>query len=145
VSASPTDFNQQIIDEFRANGGEVGGPFESAPMLLLHHAGARSGQERVSPLVYLADDGRYAIFATKGGAPTNPAWYHNLKAHPDVTIEVGSETIRARAEEVTGPERDRIYGLQAAGRPTFAEYERKTDRVIPVILLTPVEWGRAAG
>jgi deazaflavin-dependent oxidoreductase (nitroreductase family) len=139
VSPSPTDFNQQIIDEFRVNGGEVGGPFEGAPMLLLHHAGARSGQERVSPLVYLADDGRYAIFATKGGAPTNPAWYHNLKAHPDVTIEVGSETIRARAEEVTGPERDRIYGLQAAERPTFAEYERKTDRVIPVILLTPVE------
>jgi deazaflavin-dependent oxidoreductase (nitroreductase family) len=139
VSASPTDFNQQIIDEFRANGGEVGGPFEGAPMLLLHHAGARSGQERVSPLVYLADDGRYAIFATKGGAPTNPAWYHNLKAHPDVTIEVGSETIRARAEEMTGFERDRIYGLQAAERPTFAEYERKTDRVIPVILLTPVE------
>jgi deazaflavin-dependent oxidoreductase (nitroreductase family) len=138
VSTSAGDFNQQIIDQFRANGGEVGGPFEGAPMLLLHHVGARSGQERVSPLVYLADRGRYVIFASKGGAPQNPAWYHNVKANPDVTIEVGTETMRATAEEVTGPERDRLYATQARARPNFAEYEQKTDRLIPVVALTPV-------
>jgi deazaflavin-dependent oxidoreductase (nitroreductase family) len=138
VSASPGDFNQQIIDEFRARDGEVGGVFEGAPMLLLHHVGAKSGEARISPLVYLADDGRYVVFASKGGAPTNPSWYHNIKAQPDVTIEVGAETIRARADEVTGAERDRLYGIQAAERPNFAEYEHKTSRVIPVIALTPV-------
>ncbi len=139
MSTSAHDFNQNIIDEFRANAGEVGGMFEGAPMLLLHNVGARSGQERISPLVYLADGDRYVIFATKGGAPTNPAWYHNVKARPEVNIEVGTKTIHARAEEVTGAERDRLYGIQAAKRPNFAEYERKTDRVIPVIVLTPVE------
>lgn len=138
MSTSAPDFNQQIIDEFRANAGQVGGMFEGAPMLLLHHRGARSGQERINPLVYLADDGRYAVFASKGGAPTNPGWYHNLLAHPDVTIEVGTETIRARAEEVKGPERDRLYSAQAARRSSFADYEQKTDRVIPVVVLTPV-------
>jgi deazaflavin-dependent oxidoreductase (nitroreductase family) len=141
VSTAPTDFNQQVIEEFRANGGEVGGPFEGAPLLLLHHVGARSGEQRISPLVYLADGGRYVIFASKGGAPTNPAWYHNIKARPDVTVEVGTETIRARAEEVTGPERDRLYRVQATERPNFAEYEQKTDRVIPVVALIPVEQG----
>lgn len=138
MSTTPQDFNQRIIDEFRANGGEVGPPFEGAPMLLLHHTGARSGRERVSPLVYLPDGERYLVFASKGGAPDHPAWYHNIKANPDVTIEVGTETIRARAEEVTGDERDRLYARQAAARPTFAEYEQKTDRKIPVIALTPV-------
>lgn len=137
MSASAPDFNQQIIDEFRAHGGEVGGMFEGAPMLLLHHRGARSGQERINPLVYLADEGRYVVFASKGGAPTNPAWYHNLLANPDVTIEVGTETIRARAEEAKGEERDRLYRTQAERNPGFAEYERKTDRVIPVVVLTP--------
>lgn len=138
MSTSARNFNQQIIEEFRSGGGEVGGPFEGAPMLLLHHRGARSGQERISPLVYLADDGRYVIFASKGGAPTNPGWYHNLKAHPDVTIEVGTETMRVRAEEVSGEERDRLYRTQAQRRPNFAEYERNTERVIPVIALTPI-------
>lgn len=137
MSSSASDWNQQIIDEFRSNGGEVGGMFEGAPMLLLHHRGARSGQERINPLVYLADGERYVVFASKGGAPTNPAWYHNLLAHPDVTIEVGTETLQARAEEVTGEERDRLYAAQASRRSSFADYEQKTDRVIPVIALTP--------
>lgn len=137
MSSSTEDFNQQIIDEFRANGGEVGGMFEGAPLLLLDHRGAKSGQERVAPLVYLADDGRYVVFASKAGAPTNPGWYHNLLAHPDVTIEVGSETMRALAEEVKGDERDRLFAEQAGRMENFAEYERKTTRVIPVIVLTP--------
>ena len=138
MSTSAGDFNQRIIDEFRSTGGEVGGMFEGAPMLLLHNVGARSGQERISPLVYLADAGRYIVFASKGGAPTNPSWYHNVIAHPDVTIEVGTERIKARAREVRGPERDRLYAAQAAVRPNFADYEKKTDRVIPVVALTPV-------
>jgi deazaflavin-dependent oxidoreductase (nitroreductase family) len=138
VSSSAPDFNQQIIDEFRANGGEVGGPFEGASLLLLHHRGAKSGQERINPLVYLPDGERYLVFASKGGAPTHPAWYHNLLAHPEVTIEVGTETIKARAEEVKGEERDRLYAAQAARLPSFAEYEQKTDRVIPVVALTPM-------
>lgn len=138
MSASGADFNQSIIEEFRANDGRVGGPFEGAPMLLLHHRGARSGQERINPLVYLEEPGRYVIFASKGGAPANPAWYHNLKANPEATIEVGTETIRVRAEEVTGEERDRLYRRQAELRSTFAEYERKTDRVIPAVALIPI-------
>ena len=137
MSSSTQDFNQQIIDEFRANAGEVGGMFEGAPLLLLHHRGAKSGQDRVAPLVYLADDGRYVVFASKAGAPTNPGWYHNLLAHQDVTIEVGSETMRAHAEEVKGDERDRLFAYQAGRMENFAEYERKTTRVIPVIALTP--------
>jgi deazaflavin-dependent oxidoreductase (nitroreductase family) len=135
VSTSMEDFNQQIIDEFRANDG-VTDMFSS--LLLLHHRGAKSGQERITPLVYLADDGRYVIFASKAGAPTNPDWYHNLKAHPEVTIEVGTETIRARADEVTGEERDRLFNANAEGNPGFKAYEEKTDRVIPVIALTPL-------
>lgn len=131
------DYNEQVIAEFRANSGEVGGPFEGMPMLLLHHRGAKSGAERINPLAYLMDDGRYVVFATKGGAPRHPAWYHNLKAHPQVTIEVGTETIQATASEVTGEERDRLYGTQAERRPAFGEYEHKTDRVIPVVVLTP--------
>lgn len=131
------DYNEQVIEEFRANSGEVGGPFEGMPMLLLHHRGARSGAERINPLAYLMEDGRYVVFATKGGSPRHPAWYHNLKAHPEVTIEVGTETINATASEVTGEERDRLYRMQAERRPAFAECERKTDRVIPVVILTP--------
>lgn len=132
-----SDYNAQVIDEFRDNAGEVGGPFEGMPMLLLHHRGARSGSERINPLAYLMDEGRYVVFATKGGAPTNPAWYHNLRANPEATIEVGTETIKVTASEVTGPERDRLYRAQAERRPAFADYERETDRVIPVVVLTP--------
>lgn len=140
MSTSPNDFNTQVIDEFRSNDGVVGGMFEGMPLLLLHHTGARSGAARVAPLVYLADDGRYAIFASKGGAPTNPDWYHNLKAHPEVTIEVGTDTLEAVAEEITGDERDRLYAIQAERFDNFAEYARTAgDRTIPVIALTPVQ------
>ncbi len=137
MSASPQDFNAQIIEEFRANGGRVGGPFERMPLLLLHHVGAKSGKDRINPVAYYRDGDRYAVFASKAGAPTNPDWYHNLKAHPDVTIEVGTDTVEVHAEEATGEERDRLYGAQAEVSPQFAEYQSKTDRVIPVIVLTP--------
>lgn len=130
------DFNEQVIAEFRANHGKVGGPFDGAPLLLLHSIGAKSGAERVSPLMYLADGDRYVIFASKAGADTNPAWYHNVKANPEVTIEVGDETISAVAAEVDGAERDDLYRTQANLFPGFADYEKKTSRVIPVVVLT---------
>ena len=131
-----SDWNTGIIEEFRANAGKVGGPFEGAPMLLLHHVGAKSGTRRVNPLVYLPDGDRYVIIASKGGAPKHPDWYHNLVANPETTIEVGTETIPVRAEVITGEERDRLYARQAADRPAFAEYQAKTKRRIPVIALT---------
>ena len=138
MSTSPADFNAQIIDEFRANDGRVGGMFEGNPLLLLHHTGARSGSSYVNPLAYQADDGRYVVFASKGGAPTNPDWYYNLKAHPDTTVEVGSEEISVHADEASGEERDRLFRAQAERIPAFAEYEQKTGgRTIPVIVLTP--------
>jgi deazaflavin-dependent oxidoreductase (nitroreductase family) len=137
MSTSPADFNAQIIDEFHANNGRVGGMFESMPLLLLHHTGAKSGQSRINPLAYQEDDGRYVIFASKGGAPTNPDWYYNLKAHPDVTIEVGTETLGANVSEAAGEERDRLFRAQAERVPQFAEYEEKAGRVIPVMILTP--------
>jgi deazaflavin-dependent oxidoreductase (nitroreductase family) len=141
MSTSPADFNAQIIEEFRANEGRVGGMFEGATLLLLHHTGARSGESRINPLGYLSDNGRYVIFASKAGAPTNPDWYHNLKAHPNVTIDVGTDTIEVAASEATGEERDRLYRTQAVRVPQFAEYEKQTDRVIPVIVLTPTKTG----
>ena len=137
MSSTPADFNAQIIDEFHANGGRVGGMFEGTPLLLLHHTGAKSGKSRINPLAYMSDGGRYVIFASKGGAPTNPDWYHNLKANPHVAIEVGSDTIDVDASEATGDERDRLFQAQAERAPQFAEYAEKTDRVIPVIVLTP--------
>jgi deazaflavin-dependent oxidoreductase (nitroreductase family) len=139
--STPADFNAQIIDEFHANEGRVGGPFEGLTLLLLHHTGAKSGQSRINPLAYQSDAGRYVIFASKAGAPSNPDWYHNLKAHPNVKIEVGTDTLDTVAEELTGEERDRIYRTQAERVPQFAEYEQKAGRVIPVIALTPVEAG----
>jgi deazaflavin-dependent oxidoreductase (nitroreductase family) len=132
-----SDYNADVIAEFRANHGKVGGNFEGAPLLLLHTTGARSGQERVNPVMYLRDGDRYLVFASKGGAPSSPDWYHNLKADPDAEIEVGDETIAVRAEEVTGAERDAKYAEQAALFPGFADYEKKTDRLIPVIALSP--------
>jgi len=138
MSSSAADFNAKVIEEFRANGGRVGDMFEGMPLLLLHHTGAKTGQARINPLAYLADDGRYVIFASKGGAPEHPAWYRNLKAHPDVQIEVGKDTIKVHAEEVAGEERDRLFRAQAERLPQFSEYEQKTERVIPVIVLTPV-------
>ena len=113
MSSSPTEFNAKMIEEFQASEGRVGGMFEGMPLLLLHHTGAKSGKARVNPLAYQADGGRYAIFASKAGAPTNPDWYYNLKAHPHVTIEVGTETIDVVATEAAGEERDRIYSTQA--------------------------------
>jgi deazaflavin-dependent oxidoreductase (nitroreductase family) len=139
MTAARSDFNQTVIEEFRANGGVVGGPFEGMQLLILHHRGAKSDVERVSPLAYLEDGGRYAVFGSKGGAPTNPDWYHNLKAHPEVTVELGTRHSRARAEEVTGAERDRLYSTLAQRRPQFAEYERQTARKIPVVILTPLD------
>jgi len=129
------DFNTKIIEEFRANGGKVGGPFEGAPLVLLHTTGARSGAERVHPVMSLEHDGRVYVFASKAGADTNPDWYHNLLAHPDVTVEIGGETVSARAVPIEGAERDRIYEIQKERFPGFAEYESKTTRVIPVVEL----------
>lgn len=136
MSATPADFNSQVIDEFRANGGKAGGMFEGKPLLLVHNVGAKSGREFVTPLVYLADGDRYLIFASKGGAPENPGWYYNLKANPEVSIEVGTETLPVLAEELTGDERDRLYATQEEQQPQFAEYARNTDRKIPVIALS---------
>jgi deazaflavin-dependent oxidoreductase (nitroreductase family) len=133
--AEVNDFNAQIIEEFRANGGVVGGNFEGAPLLLLTTTGAKSGQPRVNPMMYRPEDERMFVFASKAGAPTNPDWYYNLKAHPDVTVEVGAERFAARANIITGPERDRIYADHAAQYPGFAEYQEKTNRVIPVVEL----------
>ena len=137
MSTTPPDFNAAVIEEFRAKGGKAGGMFEGMPLLLLHNVGARSGREFVTPLVYLADGDRYVIFSSKGGAPVNPGWYHNLKAGPHVSIEVGTDTLDAVAVEATGEERDRLYGIQEAQQPQFAEYATKTERQIPVIVLTP--------
>ncbi len=134
--STPDDFNARVIEEFRANGGRVGGMFDGSALLLLHHTGARTGAERVNPLAYMADGDRYVIFASKAGAPTNPDWYHNLKAHPDVAIEVGDETVGVTASEASGAERDRLFEAQAAAMPAFAGYAAKTVRVIPVIVLT---------
>jgi deazaflavin-dependent oxidoreductase (nitroreductase family) len=137
MSTSPQDFNAQIIEEFRANQGVVGGPFEGATLLLLHHVGARSGKDRINPLVYNRDGDRYVVFASKAGAPTNPDWYHNLKANPNIAIEVGTDTIPVVASEASGEERDRLFAAQVRRSPQFGEYQSKTDRAIPVILLTP--------
>jgi len=137
MSGSRDDWNARIIAEFRSNHGKVGGQFEGAPLLLLHHIGAHSGKPRINPMMYLKDGDRYLVFASKAGADNNPDWYHNLKAHPDVQIEVGDETIEVRAKEVIGPERDRLFARQASLYPRFAEYQRQTKRISPVIAFTP--------
>jgi deazaflavin-dependent oxidoreductase (nitroreductase family) len=129
------DFNRAIIEEFRAHGGKVGGPFEGTPVLLLSTIGARTGEHRTTPVVYLDDGGRMVIFASKAGAPHNPAWYHNLVANPVVTVEVGSETFDADANVLTGEERDRLFRRQADLQPQFDDYASKTSRVIPVVAL----------
>ena len=131
-----SDFNDRVIAEFRANHGKVGGNFEGAPLLLLHSVGAKSGQTRVSPMMYLPDGDRFLVFASKAGAPDNPDWFHNLKANPAAAIEVGDDTLDVHAEELTGSERDQKYAEQAALYPGFADYEKLTDRVIPVVALT---------
>jgi deazaflavin-dependent oxidoreductase (nitroreductase family) len=133
------DFNQQIIEEFRANGGKVGGNFEGAPMVLLHHRGSKTGTERVNPLMYQdLGDGSIAIFASKGGAPTNPHWYYNLVAHPDTTIEIGTETRDVVARVAGDEDRQRIWTAQKQAYPNFAEYEKTSGgRTIPVVVLDP--------
>ena len=133
------DWNAQIIAEFRANAGEVGGQFEGAPLLLLHSTGAKSGLERIAPVMYQPVDGGWAVFASKAGAPDNPDWYHNLLANPDASIEVGADTKAVRAEILAGEERSTIWETQKERYPGFAEYEEKTDREIPVVLLRPVD------
>jgi deazaflavin-dependent oxidoreductase (nitroreductase family) len=132
------DWNSNIIQEFRTNEGKVGGPFDGAPILLLHTTGARSGEVRVNPMMYLADGDRLVVFASKGGAPTNPDWYHNLVANPDVEIEVGTERRKVRARVAEGEERDRLYAEQSRRYPQFAKYQEGTDRTIPVVILEPV-------
>ena len=131
------DFNATIIEEFRANGGAVGGQFAGAPMLLLHSTGAKSGKERVNPMMYQEVGDHYAVFASKAGAPTNPDWFHNVVAHPDATIEIGTETVPVRARVAAGAERDAIWAIQKDRYPGFADYERSTDREIPVVILEP--------
>jgi len=134
-----SDFNQAIIDEFRANEGRVGGGFAGAPMILVHHRGAKTGTERVSPLVYQAVGDAFAVFGSKGGAPSDPQWVANLMANPDTVVEVGTETIPVRARRLLGDERAPIWSRQKELMPGFAEYERKvagtSGREIPVVLL----------
>jgi deazaflavin-dependent oxidoreductase (nitroreductase family) len=131
-----SDFNKAVIDEFRANEGKVGGYFAGANMLLLHTTGAKSGQSRTNPLVYVRDGDHIVVIASKGGADTNPDWYYNLLANPAVTVEVGAEQFQAQATAVTEePERSRLYARMVEHRPGFAEYEQKTSRKIPVVVL----------
>jgi deazaflavin-dependent oxidoreductase (nitroreductase family) len=131
-----TDFNRTVIEEFRANNGVVGGGFAGANVVLLTTTGAKSGNTRVNPLVALLDDGNLYVVASKGGAPTNPDWYHNLLANPEVEVEFGDERFKATAVPiVSGPERDRLYAAQVAVQPGFADYEKATTRVIPVVEL----------
>ena len=127
--------NDTIIAEFRANDGKVGGQFEGAPLVLVHHTGARSGTERVTPMMYRPERDGFAIFASKAGAPNNPAWFHNLVANPDTQIEVGTETLDVTARVTEGAERDRIWDAQKTEYPGFADYENATDRLIPVLVL----------
>jgi deazaflavin-dependent oxidoreductase (nitroreductase family) len=133
-----TDWNSKIIEEFRANGGKVGGQFEGAPLLLLHTVGARTGQPRVNPMMYQPVPDGYAVFASKGGAPVNPDWYHNLLARPRVTAEIGTGTADFLARVAEGEERERIWAAQKAAYPGFADYERATSRQIPVVVLEPI-------
>jgi len=138
VFHSMSDFNQTVITEFRANSGKLTGDFAGRSLLLLTTIGAKSGQPRVAPLAYTPDGERYAVIASKGGAPTNPDWYYNLLVNPTVTVELGSESFQAQASVAEPLERDRLYAQMVEQMPGFAEYEQKTTRKIPVILLERV-------
>ena len=129
------DWNKAVIEEFRANAGKVGGHFANQTLLLLHTTGAKSGQARINPVVYIRDGDHYVIFASKAGAPTNPDWYHNLVANPIVEVEVGSEHFSARATVAAEPERTNLFNRIATASPGFAEYQRNTTRIIPVVIL----------
>jgi deazaflavin-dependent oxidoreductase (nitroreductase family) len=133
------EHNARIIAEFRDNHGQVGGDFAGAPLLLLHTVGKRSGLPRINPMMYLPDEGRYLVFASKAGSDRHPDWYHNLLAQPEARIEVGDEILTVRAEELAGAERDAHFAEQARRYPGFAAYQRRTDRVIPVVALIPTE------
>ncbi len=133
------DNNKRIIDEFRANSGKVGGHFEGRTLLLLHTRGARSGQEHINPVAYVRDGDRYVVIASKGGAPTNPDWYYNLIANPEVTVEVGKDKFPVHAAVTQEPERTRLYNKMVEMMPGFDEYRKKTTRQIPVFVLTPVK------
>ena len=132
------DWNQKVIEEFRANEGRVGGNFEGKTLLLLHTTGAKSQQERINPVACIRDGDRLVVVASKAGAPTHPDWYYNVVANPLVTVEVGTEKIQVRASVAEEPERTRLYEKMIEVMPGFDEYRRKTTRVIPVIVLTPV-------
>jgi deazaflavin-dependent oxidoreductase (nitroreductase family) len=138
MSSTPDDPNSAVIEEFRANGGQVGGYFEGMPIVLVHHTGAKTGTQRVNPVAYVRVGDGYAVFASKAGAPKHPHWYHNLLAHPRTKIETGDQELEVVAREVKGEERDRIYSEMVELRPQFGEYQQKTDRVIPVVVLEPV-------
>lgn len=133
--SAPTNYNQVVIETFRANGGKVQGPNQ---LILLTTTGAKSGQPRLTPVAYSTDGDRLVIIASKGGAPTNPDWYYNLLANPIVTVETGTETYQARATVAEEPERTRLYSQHAALMPAFAEYMTKTTRTIPVVILTRI-------
>jgi len=133
--AEADDWNKRIIEEFRANGGKVGGQFAGAPLLLLHTTGAKTGQARVNPMMYLADGDDHVVFASKAGAPTNPDWYHNLVANPRASIEVGDQTLNVVARVADGETRERLWFRQKELYPGFADYEAKTTRQIPVVIL----------
>jgi deazaflavin-dependent oxidoreductase (nitroreductase family) len=134
-----TNWNQKIIDEFRANNGKVGGRFEGKTLLLLHTTGAKTGKKRVNPVAYVRDGEHYVVIASQGGAPDNPDWYYNILAHPRLTVEVGTETFNVEAEVTEEPERTRLYNKMVEMMPGFDDYRQKTDRVIPVFKLTPVK------
>jgi len=131
-------WNKEVIEEFRANGGWAGGHLEGMPLLILFNHGAKTGALRINPLAYQKVESGYAIFGSKGGSPTHPAWYHNLIANPEVEIELGTETFMVRARLTEGEERERIWTRQKLDFPQFADYEKKTSRQIPVLVLEPV-------
>jgi len=139
VTNERINWNQKIIDEFRANAGKVGGRFEGKSLLLLHTTGAKTGKERVNPVAYLRDGVNYVVIASKGGVPDNPDWYYNIVAHPHLTVEVGTNTFDVEAQVTEEPERTRLYNKMADTMDSFNDYLRNTDRVIPVIELTPVK------
>ena len=134
-----SDWNTSIIEEFRANEGKVDGQFEGASLILVHHTGARSGTERVTPAgCFPQSDGRFAIIASNGGAPANPDWYYNLKAHPEINVEFGTETFAAAVRELEGAEREKVWADAVSAAPWLGEYQNKTTRTIPVLLLTRI-------
>ncbi len=133
--SSPENWNAQIIEEFRANGGKVGGPFAGSNLLLLHTHGAKSNQPRINPLAYFKDGDNFVVIASKGGAPTNPDWYYNILAHPEVTLEMGTERVNARASVPERQERDRLFANVVKQAPGFGEYQQNTSRIIPVVVL----------